>query len=121
MSASKKEMNNEMVKFIEEYCNGLTVNSNDTFYYASADVTIVDSMVIKKLLEIESKYGRDGVVAFCSKIRKEEPLKQLISEKYLKASEELKNYILFEDIDVSGSTSETWKNLYNKYALIEEK
>jgi len=86
-----------MLEFLNDYCDGVLINSNDTFSYATADYTLIDLMDIQKLLEIEKKYGYCGVLAFCAKVRSEEPLKPLVTKSYKLAKKELKDYTLFED------------------------
>ena len=78
-------------------------------------------MDIKKLLEIESKYGHAGVVAFCAKIRKEEPLVPYLTPHYVEAKKELESYILFDDVHPGKMSKEEWKEVYNRYSLVEEK
>jgi hypothetical protein len=71
-----------LVKLLCDHSFAIILNANDTFYYASADATTVDSEDIWKLLQVYAKYGDDGVLAFQAKIRDEEVLGQLITNKY---------------------------------------
>lgn len=82
--------------FLEEYCFWIYINSNDTFYYASADATQVEIYDLPKLREMEEKYGIDGVNAFCAVLRKEDVLKELQNRKYKKAKKEMENYKFWE-------------------------
>ena len=107
--------------FLNEYCqDGINVCCNDVFSWATAEQTTVDIMDLKKLLEIEAKYGCDGVYAFCAKIKEQEVLEELQTEKYLKAKEELKSYILFENVSPEIPLDD-WKALCSAYSLDSEK
>jgi hypothetical protein len=81
-----------LFKMLEKYCFEVSVNCNDTFYYACADAERVDIQDLPKMLEVEEKFGGDGINAFCSLIRGEDVLKELQSDKYFAAKEYLKDY-----------------------------
>ena len=87
----------KLVELIDEWTFGVELNANDTFAYVCADSTFVDSTDLWKLVEVYEKFGNPGVLAFQAHIRKEEPLKELITDKYKEARKYLKNFIPFED------------------------
>lgn len=86
-----------LVKLLENWSFQVTLNANDTFYYASADATSVDSTDLGKLLEVYEKFGDDGVLAFQAKLRKEQVLRQLQTDKYHEALAFLSDWIPYED------------------------
>lgn len=54
-----------MKKFIEDYCFSVTLNMNDVFYPAAdAETLYVDN--IEYVVELEEKYGPEGIFAFVS-------------------------------------------------------
>lgn len=60
---------------------------NDTFYYACADAEAIapeESHIVKEYFE---DFGWDGVVAITSVFRGSDPLKQLMTDKFLEARE----------------------------------
>lgn len=89
-----KERVAKLIKFCANHAFSLTINANDTFYYASADATEVDSMDVEKLLEVYELFGDWGVTAFQAHLRKEKPIGKLTDE-YHKALEYLKDYVSF--------------------------
>lgn len=56
-----------IAKFIDKYCYGhVQLNMNDTFGYACAWGVDADEFDLLSLIELEEKFGRDGVVAWAA-------------------------------------------------------
>lgn len=106
-------MSDKTYKFLSHYCNGIELNANDTFGWGCSDSVFVSMLDVPMLLEIEAKYGDEGVIAMISKIAKKSPLKALINDKYIAAQMELENYILSDDLDAKDK--ETWDLWFSEY------
>lgn len=76
---------------IEDYDGGFhaAVNCNDTFNYASVDAEDLAPGQAHKVRDFYERYGWAGVVAWASKKRGIEPLKELQDDKYREAMAEL--------------------------------
>ena len=102
-----------LCNFLDNYCFGLTLNTNDTFGYGCADTEEVDLQDIPLLLEIEEKFGSSGVLAYMSKVRGVDIIKPLIDKQYRRAKKWLEDKILsydcnsIEDVTVC---SNRWSN-----------
>lgn len=62
-----------------------TLNCNDTFAWASADAEDIHPSQWKALWLVYEKYHNDGLTAFASFVRKEEPMPQLKTEGFRQA------------------------------------
>lgn len=62
---------------------------NDTFTYASADAEEIPAGREHEVRTIHEKYGYEGVIAWCAKERKMEPLDHWQTAKYTLARKEL--------------------------------
>lgn len=77
-------------KFLEERCNSVTLNMNDTFGYASADSVEISYWDLQKLKKLYAEYGQDAFIAYAAlKKRKLNPIPPLITPAYKKAKEEV--------------------------------
>lgn len=96
-------------KFITEYADKITINANDMFGPRSESVDI-DIFDVPKLVEMERKYGHDGVVAFLSKVTESTP--EVNSSNYNLAKEELEKYTLFQYEEISDTQRQvsTWRS-----------
>jgi len=85
----------DLLKETLDYCFSLTVNLNDTFYYASADAEEIEPYDIKIMLPIMDKYGvRDTLVAYAAIKRQHDPqIPRSLTKEFYKAKEELLNLI----------------------------
>lgn len=85
----------DLLKETLDYCFSLTVNLNDTFYYASADAEEIEPYDIKIMLPIMDKYGvRDTLVAYAAIKRQHAPqIPGSLTKEFYKAKEELLNLI----------------------------
>jgi len=79
-------------KFMHEYCFDVTLNMNDTFFYACAQATAIRPEDLPKLMETEAKFGPSGVVAFASIVEELDPIKEALREDFYKALDFLKGY-----------------------------
>lgn len=76
----------------------MSINLNDTFYYASADSETIYEYDIAKILPTFKKYGQDTLVAYAAIVRGHDPqIKQNITENYKEAKKEL-GALLDDDI-----------------------
>ena len=88
----KLAADNKAVGVLYDLANTISLNANDTFGYACAES--VDIMIedLPMLLEVQEKFGYDGVNAFMALVTEQEVLKELQSEKYFEAAEYLHDY-----------------------------
>lgn len=57
----------QIAKFINKYCYGnVDINMNDTFAYATGWGVEADVYDLPGLIELESKFGGDGIDAWCA-------------------------------------------------------
>lgn len=104
-----KEFNLDVDKYPElemllDHSQAIVVNANDFFEYATADSVTIDIVDLNWILPIIKKYGIHGIHAAVAYIRKEAPLPQIQTEKYLKAYQEL--------IDLAPTI---WSEEYNEH------
>jgi hypothetical protein len=90
-------------QFLEEYCWEIPINMNDTFGYALAATSYVSLQDLPKLLEVEEKFGADGVNAFASCVEGMEVIKPHKTEQFLKAKEYLKGYLFWSRTHCDGT------------------
>lgn len=67
----------------------ITINCNDTFYYACADCEDISPGEAKKVRAFAEKFGLSGVVAYAAFKRGNPPLKELQTKEYKYAMDEL--------------------------------
>ena len=81
----------DLLKETLDYCFSLTVNLNDTFYYASADAEEIETDDIEKMLPIMDKYGvRNTLVAYAAIKRQHDPqIPRSLTKEFYKAKEDL--------------------------------
>lgn len=84
--------NDKLAALLLHNAFSIQLNANDTFGYACADSVDVSVFDLPKLLEVEEKFGPDGVNAFMALVREQEVLKELQSDKYWEAAEYLYDY-----------------------------
>ena len=91
-------------EFLKKYCFWISINMNDTFGWACADYEQVDIEDIPKILEIEERFGSDGVNAFCAGIRGEDVMDhpELRTQQYYEAKKFLADYKFFTSRGSSG-------------------
>jgi len=104
---------NDLWKFLSDYSHGITLNANDTFGWGCAESCEVDILDIPKLRQMETKYGYEGVLAFMAKVKKEDPLSQLVNARYKAAKKELKSYTLVDNLDPNNK--KTWDTWWKEY------
>lgn len=74
----------------------ITINLNDTFYYACADSEEIDGDDIEEILPIFQKYGDDTLIAYVAVKRGHDPeIENHITEDFKSAKQELQR--LFND------------------------
>lgn len=88
-----KEKYDLLRKLLSEEVFFILLNANDTFAYACADVTSVESEDLDKLLEVYEKFGSSGMIAVQACIRKQEPLVQHRTTLYEEAKAYLKDWV----------------------------
>lgn len=98
----------EFQEMLQETCFTVRVNCNDTFGYACADSEDIDVEDLPIMLELYQKFGWEGVIALCSKIRKCDPLSEVRNDKFKEAQEYIKDYEL-KGIDYSAWQEEVRK------------
>lgn len=98
----------ELNQFIKEYTESVGITANDIFSYASADTVYIDIYDLPKAIEMESKFGWDGLLAFMELVHECEPLKELHTDKYREAKAYLTGYQLF---GTSGTIEPHFTNL----------
>ncbi len=64
----------DLRKFVSEYAFGLSLNANDIFSYATAEACEVIEEDIDRLLEIEARWGWQGILAYMASVKKRKPL-----------------------------------------------
>lgn len=81
----------EAYKLLVESCFKMTVNLNDTFYYASADAETIEDDDSEELIPYIKKYGHDAIVAYVAIKRDHDPIiPQHITKDFKAAKKELK-------------------------------
>lgn len=105
-----------MNKFISEHCHGIILNANDTFGYACSEECVVDTPDIPKLMEMYEKYGISGIDAMMAKIMDCDVISPRRSKEYKLARKELKEYSLFENMNLENEEQkEQWRNSYRRW------
>lgn len=111
-------------KFLDDYACFIELNANDTFGWGCADSVAIDIQELPGLMELEKLFGSDGITAFMSVKREQDPIPQLINKKFKEAKKYIQEYF------VKGKHSEDWipeKYLYDSayeakgYAILDRK
>lgn len=90
----------EALKMILEDTFELTLNMNDTFYYATGDCETLEGDDLLSILPVVQKYGTDALVAYVALKRGHDPtIPQNITKNFNLAKKELKPLFDSGDLD----------------------
>jgi len=83
----------KVAEFLYKNAFTFTLNANDTFGWACADAVDVAITDLPKLLEMDEKFGNDGICAFMALIREEDVMPEAQGDNYKAAVAYLKDYL----------------------------
>lgn len=87
--------NADLLSDFLDHMHWVMPNLNDTFGYATADsekIYMDQDTNQEMLVDVWSKYGHIGIVAYVAKMRGTEPLPQLLTPAYYQAREHLTHW-----------------------------
>lgn len=83
-----KEFDKELLEILAGSF-GISINLSDFFYYATADMILIDYKDLVWILPIYKKYGWEGIYASASHIAKLTPIKEAITPEFERALKEI--------------------------------
>jgi len=84
-------------KFLDDYAFFIELNANDTFGYACADGQMIDIQELPGLIELDKLFGPEGIIAFMSVKRNEDPISRLVNKKFKEAKKYIDNNFITDN------------------------
>lgn len=107
----------KLSRFLEKYTSSIDLNANDTFGYACSENVTVYISELPGIIELEELFGYNGVLAFMSFKSDQDPLGELVTEKYKEAKKYMKENYYFSDNFILPKKY-TWKEPYDEKGFV---